>query len=79
MQATRHKAVKELCLERAIVWPETWTLRKEEERRLQALQMYIWRIIARISWNDRLTNEEVLGKVAAKRGVLDIMKDRKRK
>ena len=48
---------------------ETWRLRKVEERRLQAFVMWIWRRMESILWNDRVTNEEVLGKAGEKRSV----------
>ena len=35
----------------------SWTLRKEEERRLRAFEMWTWRTIDRISWEDRVMNE----------------------
>ena len=46
--------------ERDIIWYETWTLRKDESRRLEAFEMLIWRHMFKIKWTDKLTNEEVL-------------------
>lgn len=40
----------------------TWTLEKEEVRRLDAIEMETWRRIEGISWKDRVTNEDVLGR-----------------
>jgi hypothetical protein len=39
---------------------ETWTLKKEDIRKLEALEMWLWRRMEKISWNDTITNEEVL-------------------
>jgi len=41
---------------------ETWTS-SETDRRLEAFEMWIWRRIEKISWLDKVTNEEVLGRV----------------
>ena len=52
-----------------LIWPvvlygcETWTLLEEEIDRLQALEMWLWRGIEKISWRDRLSNQDVLIKV----------------
>jgi len=36
---------------------ETWTIRKQEEKIIEALEMWIWRRIIRVSWTERKTNE----------------------
>ena len=38
---------------------ETWRLRKDEINRLQAFEMWIWRKMEKISWKDKMTNEQV--------------------
>jgi len=35
-------------------------MKKGETQRLQALEMWIWRKMERIKWNDMKTNEQVL-------------------
>lgn len=60
-------------LVRCFVWSvathgaETWTLRKEDRRLLEALEMWIWRRMERISWTEKVRNEEVLQRVGEKR------------
>jgi hypothetical protein len=39
---------------------ETWTLHKTDKTKIQAFEMWIWRRIQKISWQDRKTNKEVL-------------------
>ena len=62
----------------ALVWPvatygcESWTLRKNEETRLDAFEMKRLRKILRVSWT--ATNEWVLNKVGVKRELLDTVK-----
>jgi len=38
---------------------KTWTIRKQEEKMIEALEMWIWRRIMRVSWTNRKTNEWV--------------------
>jgi len=45
---------------------ETWTLRKEDIRRLEAVEMWMWRRMEKVSWMDKITNEEILNKVGEK-------------
>ena len=53
----------------ALVWPvttygcEAWTLRKSEEKKLEAFEMRCWRKMLRISWTEKKTNELVLKEV----------------
>ena len=67
---------------KALVWPvatygcESWTLRKNEETRLDAFEMKGLRKILRVSWTAKTRNEWVLNK-AVKRELLDTIKARK--
>ena len=69
--------------ERALVWPvvmygcESWTLRKNEETRLEAFETKGLRKILRVSWTAKKTNEWVLNKAGVKRELLDTVKARK--
>ena len=69
--------------ESVIVWSvvmygcESWTLRKNEETRLEAFEMKGLRKIMRVSWTAKKTNEWVLNKVGVKRELLDTVKARK--
>jgi len=66
------------------VWPvvtygcESWTLRKNEETRLEAFEMKGLRKFLRVSWTAKKTNYEwVLNKAGVKRELLDTVKARK--
>ena len=39
---------------------ETWTLRRNEQKRLEAFEMWIWRKMERVKWTDKLKNSVVL-------------------
>ena len=68
---------------KALVWPvatygcESWTLRKNEETRLDAFEMKGLRKILRVSWTAKKTNEWVLNKAGVNRELLDTVEARK--
>jgi len=68
---------------KALVWPvatygcESWTLRKNEETRIDVFNMKGLRKILRVSWTAKKTNEWVLNKAGVKRELLDTVKARK--
>ena len=70
-------------LTKALVWPvatyscESWTLRKNEEARLDDFEMKGVRKVQRVSWTAKKTNEWVLNKAGVKRELLDTVKARK--
>ena len=35
---------------------ETWTLRRNEQKRLEAFEMLIWRWMASVKWTDKIKN-----------------------
>lgn len=53
---------------------ETWTLRKEDRKRIDALEMWLWRKSENIKWSDRVTNEEVLQRVGEVRRLGETIK-----
>jgi len=65
------------------VWPvasygcESWTLRKNEEARLDAFEMKGLRKILQVSWTAKKTNEWVLNKAGVRKELLDSVKARK--
>ena len=63
----------------AIYGSETWTMRKEDIRRLDAFEMWIWRRMEKISWTEHQTNEEVLEKVGEERDFIHTIRQRQRK
>jgi len=56
---------------------ESWTLRKNEETRLDAFEMKGLRSMLRVSWTAKKTNERVLIKAGVKRELLHTVKARK--
>lgn len=56
---------------------ETWTLKKADTKKLEAFEMWIYRRILKISWTERVPNEEVLRKMNKEKEVLLTIKKRK--
>src|SRR6218665_969827 len=57
----------------ALYAAETWTYRKEDIRRLEAFEVWVWRKMEKISWRDMKTNEEVLQMVQEERSLMDVI------
>jgi len=60
---------------------ETWTLQKEDIRRLEAeaSEMWIWRRMMKVSWTEHKTNEEVLQMVDTEREMMDTLRSRQKR
>ena len=72
-----------LRLMKALVWPvatygcEAWTLKKEEERRIQAFENKCIRKLLRIPWTKMMSNERVYTSTGARKELLAHTKTRK--
>ena len=56
---------------------EAWTLTTVMENKIEAFEMWCLRKIGRISYKDRVTNEDVLKKLKTQRNLLNTIKQRK--
>jgi hypothetical protein len=56
---TKKKIVNTLIWSIMLYGSESWTLRKRNIKQIDAAEMWLWRRLLRISWRDRITNEEV--------------------
>ena len=56
---------------------ESWNLKEELQRRVQAMEMRCYRNILRISYKDHVTNEEVRQAIGPHEDLLNIVKRRK--
>ena len=67
---------------RAYIWSvllygfESWTLKKDTERRLEAAEMWFIRRILRVSWTERKTNIEVMKEAGYKRSLMKTIRKR---
>ena len=70
---------------KAFVWSvvlygsETWTLQKEDIRRLEAFEIWIWRRMMKVPWTEHKTNEEILQMVETERKIMDTVRSRQKR
>jgi len=50
---------------------KTWSMTQADRKRLEAMEMWIWRTMQKISWVDKISNEEVLQRVNETKTMLD--------
>jgi hypothetical protein len=70
----KKKLVKCCIWSTALYGAETWTLRKADQKYLESLEMWRWRRLEKISWTDRVGNEETLHRVKEDRNILHTVK-----
>ena len=57
-------------LVRAMVFPvvmygcESWTVKKAEHRRIDALELWCWRRLLKVPWNARRSNQSILKEIS---------------
>ena len=61
----------------ALCGAEYWTLRRSEQKRLEAFQMRIWRRMERVKWTDKIKNAVVLERMGEGRIMLEMIKESK--
>ena len=67
-----------LIVKQPLYGSETWKIRRAEERRIDSLEMWLWRRMGGISWKDRVTNDEVLNRVNEERILRETIRRRKK-
>ena len=59
----------EICLVKAIVFPvvmygcESWTIKKAECWRIEALELWCWRRLLSVPWTSRKSNQSILNEI----------------
>ena len=58
-----------VCLLKAMVFPvmygcESWTVKKAEHRRIYAFELWCWRILLRVPWTSRRSNQSILQEIS---------------
>src|SRR3989442_2040062 len=57
---------------------ETWTLLQDEINRLEALGVWLWRGLEKISWRDKIRNDEVFARVKEERCLIRTIRQRQK-
>ena len=59
-----------VCLVEAMVFPvvmygcESWTVKKAERRRINVFELWCWRILLRVPWTARRSNQSILKEIS---------------
>lgn len=70
-------------LVKAMVWTtlsygsEAWTIKINDERRIQSAEMWMWRRMMRVSWTERRSDEDILKELDVQRELLAFIRKRK--
>ena len=51
-------------LVKAMVFPEIWTVKKAERRRIDAFELWCWRRLLRVPWTARRSNQSILKQIS---------------
>jgi hypothetical protein len=73
----RKRLIKCFVWSTVLYGSETWTIRKADERRLEAFEMWTWRRMEKIKWTDKVSNKKVLEKVGEERQLIRTIRKRK--
>ena len=73
----RKKLVKCYIWSITLCSADAWTLWKVDQEYLESFEMWCWRRMEKISWTDRVRNEEVLLSVQEERNILRTVGRRK--
>ena len=57
---------------------DTWALGRNEQKRLEAFEMWAWRRMESVKWTDKIKNVVVLERVREGRLMLELIRKRKR-
>ena len=47
-----------------VMWCESWTIKKDEHRRIDAFQLWWWRRLLRVPWTARRSNQYILREIS---------------
>ena len=59
-----------VCLVKAMIFPvvmygcESWTVKKAERQRIDALELWCWRRLLRVPWTARISNQFILKEIS---------------
>ena len=67
---TRTRAIKTYILPTLLYGCEAWTISKEMEKRLEAMEMWCLRRMLRVSWTERRSNTNILEIIGGRRELL---------
>ena len=67
---TRKRAIKTYAWFTLLYGCEAWTVRREIERSLEAMELWCWRKMLKVRWTERRSNANILEAVGSRRELL---------
>ena len=67
---SRHYLQTKICLVKAMDFPvvmygcESWTIKKDEDRRIDAFELWCWRRLLRVPWTARRSKQSILKEIS---------------
>ena len=68
-----------VCLVKAMVFPvvmyecESWTIKKTEQGRIDAFELWCWRRLLRVPWTAKRSNQSILKEISAEYSLEGLM------
>ena len=75
--ALKMRLVKTLAWTVLSYGAEAWTLKVRDERKITSMEMWLWRIMLRISWMEKRTDNSIIQELEIKRELLGHVRKRK--
>ena len=76
MIETRIRAIETYVWSILLYDCEAWTVSREMERRLEAIELWCWRKMLRVRWTERRINANILEAIASRRELLTVLRKR---
>ena len=70
-QGVKTKLVQTLIFPVVTYGSESWTIKKADQKRIEAFELWVWRRLLRVPWTARKTNSWVLNKIKTKISLLN--------
>ena len=74
----KKKIIKTVIWSTLLYGAESWTLKKEDARRLESCEIWLSRKVLNITWSDKVCNEEVLRRVGEERAIISVINRRQK-
>ena len=74
-----------MAILKCLVWPvvlygcEAWTLKQDDQNKINAIEMWLYRRLLRVSWKDKITNGRILEELGVARKLLNEAQKRRLK
>ena len=62
------------CVFSSYVWCESWTIKKDEHRRIDVIEMWSWRRLLRVPWTARRSKQSILKEISPKYSLEGLMR-----